>query len=77
MKRYNVQACATGDQPGAYLDTEEAPDGEWVKWEDVAAVIARLERALSYAEREIVSISPEDPDPIVDLRNVIESLKKE
>jgi L-alanine-DL-glutamate epimerase-like enolase superfamily enzyme len=43
VKRYNVQACATGDQPGAYLDVEEATDGEWVKYKDVSPLLAVLD----------------------------------
>ena len=39
MKRYNIWIHCVDDMP------EESPKGEWVKWEDVEAVLAERNEA--------------------------------
>lgn len=39
MKRYSCFLNGSGVEP--FVDSEEAPDGEWVKQEDVAAIMVK------------------------------------
>ncbi len=52
-QRYNVTAEMMYDapEPFATLETNEAPDGDWVRAEDSARVIDALQKRLALANR--------------------------
>ena len=56
MKRYDLYISETrnsdGKQKTLTLDEVEAPDGEYVRWEDVESLITENEKAFNFLLRE-------------------------